>query len=123
MLLEVAPSHSNPRGEVPHWRWLGGKTPLPQSRLVPAGDPPAFERDDHGNAVGGVRLPELEAPLGHARRTESTGALLNVAGSGTQFPRKVVDQLDGTLDDGWRASEPLSITSLRPGSSPRTTRP
>jgi len=35
-------------------------------RLEPiaiAGDPPAIQRDDHGNALGGVRLPQLAVPI------------------------------------------------------------
>ena len=92
-------------------RWLGGETPLPQSRLVPAGDPPAFERDDHGNAIGGVRLPELEAPLGTHVGQSPPGALLNMTGSSTPFPRKVVDQLYGTRDE-WLARYRTALDHL-----------
>ena len=43
-------------------RWLDGGAPPPhQPRLARNGD--ELVRDEHGNAVGGIRLPELEAPL------------------------------------------------------------
>jgi hypothetical protein len=71
-------------------RWLDGEVPRQQPRLVPSGDVPTFDRDEHGNAVGGIRLPDLEAPLGtHIGQSASEG-LLNMFGSSTPFsPEKV----------------------------------
>ena len=45
-------------------RWLADGTPAPsQPRIVVDPGPPAtIRRDAHGNAVGGIRLPEIEAP-------------------------------------------------------------
>jgi hypothetical protein len=45
-------------------RWLTDGTPAPsQPRIaVDDGTPPRLQRDELGNAVGGIRLPELEAP-------------------------------------------------------------
>jgi hypothetical protein len=45
-------------------RWVADGTPAPaQPRLVFRGDGRSqLDRDEHGNARGGVRLPELEAP-------------------------------------------------------------
>jgi hypothetical protein len=34
---------------------------------VDPGRPPRIRRDAHGNAVGGIRLPELEAPVAEYR--------------------------------------------------------
>ena len=46
-------------------RWLDGGAPPPhQPRLAKTGEPPALPRDEHGNALGGIRWPDLEAPLG-----------------------------------------------------------
>jgi hypothetical protein len=44
--------------------WLTTGTPPPiQPRLEFAGDPPEIVRDEHGLAKGGIRLPQVEAPL------------------------------------------------------------
>jgi len=42
------------------------RRPVAPPRLEPiaiAGDPPAIQRDEHGNALGGVRLPQIEVPV------------------------------------------------------------
>src|SRR5262245_618771 len=45
-------------------RWLTDGTPPPiQPKLEFAGDPPRVVRDAHGIAVGGIRLPQVEAPI------------------------------------------------------------
>jgi hypothetical protein len=44
--------------------WMRGGAPPPeQPRIEISGSPPKITRDAHGNARGGVRLPELEAPI------------------------------------------------------------
>lgn len=43
--------------------WLVHGTPPPrQPSITINGDPATIERDEHGNARGGIRLPELEVP-------------------------------------------------------------
>jgi hypothetical protein len=45
-------------------RWIDGGAPPPRQPLIEfAGDPPAIVRDAHGIAVGGVRLPQADAPV------------------------------------------------------------
>ncbi len=45
-------------------RWIeDGTAPPAQPRLRMEGTPPRIPRDEHGNAVGGIRTPEVEAPL------------------------------------------------------------
>jgi len=45
-------------------RWLADGTPPPvQPKVEFAGDPPQVVRDAHGNAKGGIRLPQIEVPL------------------------------------------------------------
>jgi hypothetical protein len=45
-------------------RWLdSGEPPRHQPRLFKKGDPPRFHRDEHGNALEGIRWPDVEAPL------------------------------------------------------------
>jgi hypothetical protein len=45
-------------------RWASGGRPPPRApRIDVAGDPPTIQRDQFGNARGGIRLPQLEAPV------------------------------------------------------------
>lgn len=45
-------------------RWASGGRPPPRAPRVNVtpGPPPTIERDEFGNALGGIRLPQLEAP-------------------------------------------------------------
>ena len=46
--------------------WLqDGTAPPVQPRITFAGEPPEIVRDDHAIALGGIRLPQVEVPLGH----------------------------------------------------------
>lgn len=63
----------NPLNEFPSWRvynaaldWLNlwvanGETPPAGDRFE--GDPPLSRVDEHGNALGGVRLPDIDVPI------------------------------------------------------------
>jgi hypothetical protein len=43
--------------------WVAdGLSPPPQERLIFAGEPPEIARDRHGNALGGIRLPDFAVP-------------------------------------------------------------
>jgi hypothetical protein len=65
-------------------RWLNGGSPPPRSQpMMISGEPPAVAADRYGNARGGIRLPELEAPI--ARYTFS-GALNDYFGKREPFP-------------------------------------
>jgi Alpha/beta hydrolase domain len=45
-------------------RWAGGGAPPPKAPpvAITEGPTPTIQRDEHGNARGGIRLPQLEAP-------------------------------------------------------------
>ncbi len=46
--------------------WVeGGGAPPVQPRIEFTGDPPEISRDEHGIARGGIRLPQVEAPVAH----------------------------------------------------------
>jgi Alpha/beta hydrolase domain len=85
--------------------WVAKGTEPPPSRLMPLveaeGDPTVLrapshlpkamieipKRDGDGNAVGGVRLPDLEAPLGvNARQNPPLSFLCMLAGAYVAFP-------------------------------------
>ena len=45
-------------------RWVEGGAPPPRQPLLDfAGDPPTVVRDAHGIATGGIRLPQVDAPV------------------------------------------------------------
>jgi hypothetical protein len=75
-------------------RWVNGGAPPPhQPRLQKVGNPPALPRDEHGNARGGIRWPDLEAPLGtHVGESPAEG-FANLMGSSTPFPAEKVRAL------------------------------
>jgi hypothetical protein len=44
-------------------QWVsGGPAPSEQQPILVTGDVVTLQRDEYGNALGGVRLPELEVP-------------------------------------------------------------
>ena len=49
--------------------WLDGGPPPPlQARIeFESADPPTIRRDQYGNALGGVRLPDFAVPIGEHR--------------------------------------------------------
>jgi hypothetical protein len=52
-------------------RWIAGGEPPPvQPRIEVEGDPPHIRRDADGNAIGGVRVPEMDVTL-----TRNVGAM------------------------------------------------
>jgi hypothetical protein len=71
--------------------WLNGGPPPPRQRPIAiSGEPPAVTMDALGNAAGGIRLPELEAPI--ARYT-FTGAENDYFGDRTPFTREQLMRL------------------------------
>ena len=85
--------------------WVAKGTEPPKSRLMPLeearGDPTVLrapshlakaiieipKRDEDGNAVGGVRLPDMQAPLGvNARQNPPLSFLCMLAGAYVAFP-------------------------------------
>jgi len=90
--------------------WVAKGTEPPKSRLMPLepanGDPtvlraPAHlpkaiieipKRDEDGNAIGGVRLPDMQAPLGvNARQNPPLSFLCMLAGAFVGFPLTQAD--------------------------------
>ncbi len=66
-------------------RWMRGGPPAPaQARVDFAGEPPVIQRDEHGNTIGGIRLPDLEAATG-SHRGASPDGVPDLAGASTPF--------------------------------------
>jgi alpha-ketoglutarate-dependent taurine dioxygenase len=68
------------------WSWMRDGTPPPtQARLDFAGEPPALVRDELGNALGGIRLPDLAVPVA-THTGASEGVVPDLVGSSVPLP-------------------------------------
>jgi hypothetical protein len=86
-------------------RWAAGGDAPPSFPLIElAGDPPEIQRDEHGNARGGIRMPELEAPIAAYRGSvDGVDMLAGLTGSTTLFEPGKIRALYPTRDDYLRA--------------------
>ncbi len=77
--------------------WLeGGPPPPTQPRIAFAGDPPEIVRDEHGLAVGGIRLPQVEVPVAlNSAIPLSDDIYSRLGGSCVPFPPETVTALYG----------------------------
>ncbi len=78
-------------------RWAAGGPPPPSQPpiAVLATDPPTIERDEHGNARGGVRLPGIEVPIAHNTGISPETGLAGLDGLHEPFTREVLVALYG----------------------------
>ncbi len=76
-------------------RWVNGGPPPPSQPLVAfAGEPPEVVRDEHGIALGGVRLPQADAPVGANSAIPLAGDLAHLLrGSCRPFDAETLDGL------------------------------
>ena len=66
-------------------RWLCDGVPPPsQPRVDIAGSPPAAIRDEHGIAKGGIRLPQVQAPLAQNSAIPLTDDVFGLLGGSSQ---------------------------------------
>lgn len=63
--ISYVPAASAALDRLRHWVAGGPPPPSQPPIAVLATDPPTIERDEHGNARGGVRLPWIEVPVAH----------------------------------------------------------
>lgn len=81
-------------------RWAAdGIAPPVQPKIEFAGDPPQVVRDGHGIAKGGIRLPQVEAPLAkNSAIPRGEGIFALLGGSCEPFPAAKVRELYGDED-------------------------
>jgi hypothetical protein len=80
--------------------WMTEDTPPPiQPRIEFGGDPPQILRDDHGIALGGIRLPEVEVPIAHNSAIQQTPDLFGrLLGYHEEFSVEMVEKLYGSRE-------------------------
>jgi hypothetical protein len=72
-------------------KWInGGRSPPSQRLMEISGSPPAIHRDQYGNAIGGIRLPELEVPIAYYEGFSATGS---ISGQTYRFTPEQIKQL------------------------------
>jgi hypothetical protein len=93
--------------------WINGGLPPPhQTYMLITGSPPTVQRDAHGNALGGVRLPEVEVPI--ARYAASTAAS-QLLGETFPFSPDELKQLYPTHEDYVSKVTAAANAALRTG--------
>ncbi len=102
--------------------WVSAGTPPPvQPRIEFDGDPPQIVRDANDIARGGIRLPQVEIPLGHNSAIQKRpDVFARLVGSHESFPVEKVRQLYGSREaylarykEAARAAEAASVVLPR----------
>ena len=94
--LSIRPVHDAALRAVHEWVVHGTPAPSQPRIAVDERRPPGIRRDDAGNAIGGIRLPELEAPTHEYRGAAFGTGRAPLFGSARPFPD---DQLRARFPD------------------------
>jgi len=71
-----------------------GDAPPSQPRIEFAGETPQISRDEHGNARGGIRLPQVEVPIAHNSAIPLTPDFISrLGGTSAPFPPEKLQAL------------------------------
>ncbi len=92
--ISYTPAASAALGHLQRWM-TGGPPPPAQPRIEMAGDPATIRRDEHGNAVGGVRMPGVEVPVAHNTGVSPVEGLGGLTGFHEPFEREKLVALYG----------------------------
>ena len=105
-------------------RWVTDGRPAPSfPRIdVDSGRPPRIRRDAHGNALGGIRLPELEAPVAQYRGSAGGTGLPPLFGAARPFGDDELREMYPSrriLEELWQPAVDVLVTSgaIRPEDS------
>lgn len=98
----VIPEHPNALSMDPVYdaalhhlnNWVSGGSPPPSFPVIRvAGSPPSIERDEHGNTLGGIRLPDVVVPTAAHVGASDPGVTPNLFGHSYPFPPELLDRL------------------------------
>ncbi|HEX4244499.1 MAG TPA: alpha/beta hydrolase domain-containing protein [Acidimicrobiales bacterium] len=102
-------------------RWLTEGRPAPSFPRIEVDQvrPPRIRRDAHGNAVGGIRLPELEAPVAQYRGSAGGTGLPPLFGAARPFGHddlRVLYPTRRVMEDRWQQAVDVLVASeaIRP---------
>jgi hypothetical protein len=73
----------------------GGPPPPSQPLMQMSGDPADIERDEHANALGGVRMPGVDVPIAHNTGVSPVEGLGGLGGGYEPFAKKKLVALYG----------------------------
>lgn len=103
-------------------RWIAGEDPPPVQPLIAfAGEPPEVVRDEHGIAVGGIRLPQAHVPVAENSSVPLAPDIFSLLrGSSRPFDVATIDALYadestyvGRFTEATRAAEQAGVILRR----------
>ena len=112
-VLSYTPAY---RAALRHFHtWLqGGPPPAPQPRIeFESTNPPAIRRDQNGNALGGIRLPDFAVPTGEHRGSLAGDIHESLPGSSRPFTAPELHKLYADREaylDQWQAALDRGVT-------------
>ncbi|MDT3446396.1 MULTISPECIES: alpha/beta hydrolase domain-containing protein [unclassified Pseudofrankia] len=93
-----------------------GKAPPKLPVITIKGDPPRVQRDEHGNALGGIRMPELEVPVAtYSGTVEGADRMASLFGSMKPFLPEQVHTLYPSRQDYLTAYDGAVDRAVRAG--------
>ena len=95
--ISYVPAASAALGHLQRWM-TGGPPPPVQPLIEVAGDPLEIQRDEHQNALGGVRMPGVEVPVAHNTGVSPVQGLGGLGGGHEPFPADKLAALYGDRD-------------------------
>jgi hypothetical protein len=118
--VSVAPVVDAALHHLQAWMRQGTSPPV-QPRIAFDGDPAQIARDENGIARGGIRLPQVEVPLGHNSAIQQAPDIFaRLVGYHESFPLKTVRELYGDrqaylarYEEATRAAEAASFVLPR----------
>ena len=112
--LSIAPVHEAAIRHAHRWVADGFAAPAQPRIEITPGRPPAIERDELGNARGGIRLPELEAPTAEHRGLSFGTGRAPLFGASRPFTDDVIRDLypsRAAFLDRWRRAVDNLVSS------------
>jgi hypothetical protein len=79
-------------------KWVRDRTPPPQLPLIAMRSATGIDRDEIGNAIGGLRLPEIVAATGVHLGSNDGGQMQRLAGTSRLFTPEELLQVHGSRD-------------------------
>jgi hypothetical protein len=96
--ISYIPAASAALGHLQRWM-TGGPPPPAQPFMQMSGDPADIERDEHANALGGVRMPGVDVPIAHNTGVSPVAGLGGLGGGHEPFSQEKLVALYGGHDD------------------------